>query len=151
MERGSWRIRLCKIPKDLEIIVGVEYDLKEFRVEFEKKKDPKPVQAEQGECVCFYCGVRGHKANACQLKSDGKSLRERRGFLDLGLKVGPSSPIEGLLASSSFCPDCGVEGAQKGHECSKVAAVLASFMQEFGDRGSGNTEKLESSQSTLEE
>lgn len=53
-ESWGWKIRLSKVPQGLDVIVSLDSNTREFKVEFEEKVVSKSSRVKRE--TCFYCG-----------------------------------------------------------------------------------------------
>ncbi|BBM97602.1 hypothetical protein Mp_3g20330 [Marchantia polymorpha subsp. ruderalis] len=143
-EQEGWKVRLSKVPQGLDVIVSLDSNTREFKVEFEERVVSQSPRVKRE--TCFYCGEEGHKVVNCSLRNKDRRLRSKRNLGDLKLHLGPSSPHESQ--SATFCDNCGVIGLPAGHECSGVKALLESLVEGFDGKLSAETEKVTSAGSS---
>ncbi|KAL2610168.1 hypothetical protein R1flu_028741 [Riccia fluitans] len=119
----GWGVRLTNIPQGLDVLVRIDEEKRELRVEFEERiveRKGESSRRRSGKTICHFCGRLGHKSGSCPTRWRAEGRRST----DLRLRVGPSSP----LPEEDFCFTCGAKGLPKEHKCDEIASLLASVV-----------------------
>ncbi|KAL2621890.1 hypothetical protein R1flu_002095 [Riccia fluitans] len=63
----GWGVRLTNIPQGLDVLVRIDEQKRELRVEFEERiveRKGESSRRRSGETICHFCGRLGHKSGA---------------------------------------------------------------------------------------
>ncbi|KAL2631085.1 hypothetical protein R1flu_015771 [Riccia fluitans] len=102
----GWGVRLININKGLDVLVRIDEERRELRVDFEERvleKKGESTRRRSGETICHFCGRLGHKSGSYPTRWRAEGRRST----DLRLRVGPSSPLlEEDFVSHAVLEDC---------------------------------------------
>ncbi|KAL2609116.1 hypothetical protein R1flu_027689 [Riccia fluitans] len=135
--QNGWGVRLTDISQGLDVLVRVDEERRELRVEFEERIVEKKGESSRrsGETIRHFCGRLDHKSESCPMRWRAEGRRS----IDLILCMGPSSP----LPEEDFCFTCGAKGLPKEHKCEEIALLLASIVGRLESDGRIDKEKTE--------
>ncbi|KAL2643564.1 hypothetical protein R1flu_011151 [Riccia fluitans] len=117
-----WGVRLTNILQGLDVLVRIDEEKRELRVEFEERiveRKGESSRRRSGETICHFCGRLGRKSGAAT-----RWRVEGRRSIDLRLRV----VHQALCRRKDFCFTCGAKGLPKEHKCDEVASLLASVV-----------------------
>ncbi|KAL3686235.1 hypothetical protein R1sor_004257 [Riccia sorocarpa] len=113
----EWRVRLRIVPRDLDVIVIVVKDREEVTVEFDQQRNSRESSRRErrADLWCSFCRRTGHIPHLCpcQLRSRDSTHADA---VDLGLRVGPSSPNLRRHPELNICNGCGLSGLPRNHQ-----------------------------------
>ena len=138
-------MRLKNIPQGLEIILSVDKNRKEITIEFEERKvvlEKSPREREEtSKQVCLFCGKVGHREVLCPSRVINEGSN-RSDSIDLGLRVGPSSPTTKRQLDFRTYDRCDLAGLPSTHRCKDVLTLLTVVVERVSREGT-RTENLE--------